>query len=109
MLSTILGSNDAEKALAFITARGNGYAYQISQFFQTNLRGIQKQLERFEFGGILVSQKVGRTRVYSYNPRNPLSDELKDLVNVAIHYYPADLRSALSINRARPRRTGKPL
>lgn len=109
MLSTILGSNEAEKVLAFVTARDEGYAYQIAQFFNTNLRGIQKQLERLEFGGVLVSKKVGRTRVYSYNPRNPLSDELNNLVTEAIRFYPVEIREKLTIRRERPRRLGKPL
>ena len=109
MLSTILGSNDAEKALAFITARESGYPYQIAKFFDANLRSVQKQLERLEFGGVLVSHKVGRTRVYTYNPRGPLTDELQALVREAIRFYPADLRERLTVSRQRPRRSGKPL
>jgi hypothetical protein len=109
MLSPILGSTEAEKVLVFIAARGDGYAYEIARFFKTNLRGIQKQLERLEHGGVLASKKVGRTRVYSFNPRYPFLIEIRSLLQKATGFYSVDLQNALFIRRERPRRKGKPL
>jgi len=109
MLAPILGSTETEKVLAFITARGDGYPYQIAKFYGSNLRGIQKQLERLEHGGVLASRKVGRTRVYAYNPRYPYKNELAALVKKAISMYPKKKSEALIVRRERPRRAGKPL
>lgn len=109
MLAPLLGSSEAEKVLAFIEVRGQGYAYEIANFYSSNLRGIQKQLERLEHGGVLVSKKVGRTRLYTFNPRFAFKKELEALIQKAVSYYPESLRNALIIRRERPRRKGKPL
>lgn len=109
MLTSIFGSSEAEKVLAFIEAREQGYAYEIANFYSTNLRGIQKQLERLEHGGVLASKKIGRTRVYTFNPRYAFKKELQALIQKALSYYPGDLHRALVIRRERPRRKGKPL
>lgn len=108
VLSAIFTSQEAEKALIFITARRQGYPYEIAKFYGSNLRGIQKQLERLEFDGLLISQKVGRTRVYSFNPRYPFLEEVQQLLSKALDYYPPEIREALLNSRQRPRRTGKP-
>lgn len=109
MLAPILRSTETEKVLAFITARGDGYAYEIAKFYGSNLRGIQKQLEKLEHGGVLASKKVGRTRVYTYNPRYPFIAELKRLIEKAMSLYPKKLSDTLYLRRERPRRVGKPL
>jgi hypothetical protein len=35
------------------------------------LRARHEQLDKLEVGGILASRKVGRTRLYVFNPRYP--------------------------------------
>jgi hypothetical protein len=58
---------------------------------------------------VLVSRAVGNTREYEFNPRYPARSELMALLDRAIRLYPAVLRDNLLLNRARPRRNGKPL
>ena len=70
---------------------------------------IQKQLAKFESGGVLVSRPAGRTRLYSFNPRYPFLKELRGLLEKALSFYPEQEREALLMNRRRPRRRGKPL
>lgn len=77
MLEPLLGSKSSEKVLIFIEVFGEGYAREISQFFEINLDPIQKQLDKLEAGGILVSFVKGRTRIYTFNPRYPFLKELK--------------------------------
>ena len=108
MLEPILGSKNAERVLIFILAREQGYATGISQFFETDLFGIQKQLDKFEAGGILASQLAGKTRMYSFNPRYPFLPELKELLNKALTFYSPDERERFTMDRRRPRRKGKP-
>lgn len=109
MLEPLLGSVSIERALIFILARNEGYAREISRFFETNVDPIQKQLEKLELGGVLVSRTAGRTRLYTLNPRYPFLKELKALLERALSFYPEEVRETLLMNRRRPRRRGKPL
>ena len=109
MLQPILGSENIERVLVFIFARNEGYATEIAHFFETDLFGIQNQLDKLETGSVVVSHLAGRTRLYTFNPRYPFLKELKSLLNKALTYYPADVREKLLMNRRRPRRRGKPL
>ena len=108
MLEPLLGSENAERVLVFILSRNQGYATEISRFFKTDLCGIQKQLDKFEVGGVLASQTVDRTRLYTFNPRYPFLPELKELLNKALVFYDPNEREELSMDRRRPRRKGKP-
>lgn len=109
MLESILGSTNAERVLIFILARNEGYAREVARFFDTDLDPIQKQLEKFEDGGVLVSRRVGRTVVYQFNPRYAFLDELKDLLSKALTFYPEIEQKKLLMVRKRPRRKGKPI
>jgi hypothetical protein len=109
MLQPLLGSESSERALIFLIAREEGYATEIARFFKTDLYGIQRQLEKLELGGVLVSRTAGRTRLYTFNPRYPFLDELLALLKKALSFYPNNTKEGLLMNRRRPRRRGKPL
>jgi len=109
MLEPVLGSKGRERVLVFLRARGEGYAREIARFYDTDLVQVQKQLDRLEFGGVLTGRAVGRTRLYTFNPRYPFLDELAALLDKALQFYSEDERDALVMNRRRPRRRGKPL
>ena len=109
MLEPILRSKSSERALIFLVARKTGYATEISRFFDADLYAIQKQLERLEDADVLVSNKVGRTRVFQFNPRYPFLDELKSLLEKSLSYYPRNIQEELLLNRLRPRKKDKSL
>jgi hypothetical protein len=109
MLEPIVGSSSSEKVLIYLFARQEGYARQIARFFATDLNPIQKQLAKLEAGGVLVSRVAGRTRLFSFNPRYPMIDELQALLKKTLLFYPDDMRERLMMDRRRPRRRGKPL
>lgn len=109
MLETLFGSKNRERVLQYILANNEGYAKEISDFYATSLDPIQKQLEKLEFGGVLVSKSVGRTRLFTFNPRYAFLDELKSLLLKARGYYDPVEIQRLTMIRKRPRRTGKPL
>lgn len=109
MLESILGSISCERVLVFLAAREEGYAREIASFFTTSLAPIQKQLDKLEAGGVLVSRTAGRTRLYTFNPRYPFLKELTAFLTKAIPFYDQDLQDRLLLNRRRPRRRGKPL
>lgn len=108
MLEQLLGSKNAERVLIYIFAREEGYAREIAQFYGTDLKPIQNQLEKFEAAGVLVSRVVGRTRPYCFNPRYYFLDELKNLLGKSLAAYPPDQREKFLLNRRRPRARGKP-
>lgn len=109
MLEPIVGSKSSEQVFIFLIARNEGYATEIAKFFGADLYAIQKQLERLENSEVLVSKKVGRTRVYQFNPRYPFLKELKGLLERVLSFYPDDIQENLVINRRRPRKKDKPL
>ena len=63
MLIPLLGTENCERVLIFLLTRNEGYAREIAHFFDTNLYAIQRQLDKLESGGVLVSRMVGE-RVY---------------------------------------------
>ena len=109
MLEPLLGSKNAERVLVFILAREAGYAREIARFFGADPDSIQKQLSKYEAGGVLAGKYVGRTRVYSFNPRYPFLKQLRALLEKALIFYSDEERQQLRFDRRRPRRRGKPL
>ncbi|MGM0441932.1 MAG: winged helix-turn-helix domain-containing protein [Elusimicrobiota bacterium] len=108
MLEPILGNETVEKVLLFLEVYGEGYGRQMSKTFDIPIRGIQQQLERLEDGGVVVSQKKGRTRIYQFNPRYVFLDELKALLEKDLDVLPEEEIKKYYRKRTRPRRKGKP-
>ena len=109
MLEAIFGSKNRERVLQFILANEEGYAKEMADFYGTSLDPIQKQLEKMELGGVLVSKSVGRTRLFMFDPRYAFLSELKAILEKARSYYNPDEIEKLMMRRKRPRRHGKPL
>ncbi|MCI0549910.1 MAG: ArsR family transcriptional regulator [Anaerolineae bacterium] len=109
MIESLLGSKNAERVLIYIFSRDEGYAREIANFYDTDLKSIQLQLDKFEKSGVLSSQAVGRTRPYMFNPRYPFLAELKALLEKALSFYSVKEREELTMNRRRPRARGKGL
>ena len=107
MIESLLGSKNAERVLIYIFACEEGYAREIAGFFETDLKSIQMQLDKFEKSGVLVSRLIGRTRPYVFNPRYPFLKELKALLEKALSFYSAEEQEELKMNRRRPRAKGK--
>ncbi len=96
MLQTLFGSNGCENVLLYLAARGEGYAREIARAAGMGLYPVQRQLDRLETGGVLVSRTAGRTRVYSFNPQYPLHDELRQLLQKALSFRPSAEREKLA-------------
>jgi hypothetical protein len=109
MLAGLLGTDDAERILLFILSRDRGYGREIADFWGSTQTGTKRQLERLEATGVLMSEPVGRARVYQWNPRYPFAMELKALLRRAIDLLPEADRKRLTTDHRRPRRAGKPL
>ena len=80
----MFGSDSRERILTFLVSNQEGYASEIARTSGLDLFAVQKQLEQFEADGLLQSRPVGRMRVYVFNPKYPLLQELKDLIEKAL-------------------------
>ena len=109
MLEALFGNSTIEKVLFYINVYGDGYGNKISKSFNISLISVQKQLFRLEEGGVLVSQKKGNTRIFTFNPRYVFLSELQQLLNKAIKILPEKEIKKYYRMRTRPRKTGKPL
>lgn len=109
MLQGIFGNKTAEKVLLHIFHYGESHASGIAQDFDVALNPVIQQLDRFENAGVLVSKEVGRSRVYSFNPKSPLSRPIRELIEIAYEAIPLSERQKIFASRRRPRRKGKPV
>lgn len=107
MLEAAFGSLVAERVLLFLHRYEQGYGRQIAAAFDTHASEVQKQLRKLELGGLLVSQTLGRTRVYRWNPRNVCVAPLRKLLQVILEHLPPEQRAPFAGRRRRPRRAGK--
>jgi DNA-binding transcriptional ArsR family regulator len=109
-LEALFGGKAAAKVLLFVENYGEGYASSMARTFEVPLSEIQKQLKKFEDAGILVSRKVGTSRMYTWNPRDPALDGLRQILQSTLDYgIPKERLTKYFRQRRRPRRKGKPL
>jgi DNA-binding transcriptional ArsR family regulator len=109
-LEGIFGNATAEKVLLYLEQYEEGYSQGIANTFErVALSQVQRQLERLEAAGLLVSQLKGRTRLFTWNPRYPFLEEIRALLRKALRSLPEEERKRYFTARRRPRRTGKPL
>lgn len=108
VIEGILGNRTAEKVLLYLERFDEGHAREIAGVFGVSLSMVQRQLERFERAGALVSLKKGRTRLFTWNPRYAFRTELRGLLRRALDILPDADRRSYFTRRRRPRRTGKP-
>jgi hypothetical protein len=109
LLSGIFGNETAEKVLLYLRNYRSGYPRGISSAFQIPISQVQRQLERFEREGLLVSKLIGKTREYQWNPRYLFRGEIDALLDKAIANLPEEYINQYFRSRTRPRRKGKPL
>ncbi len=109
LLEGLFGNPTAEKVLLYLENYGSGYARLIALNFEIATSQVQKQLERLEREGILVSRMLGKTREYQFNPRYSFLKTLRQLLSEALLLLPNDYHLRYFRKRTRPRRAGKPL
>lgn len=107
VLETILGSAAAEKVLLYLQNYGQAYGREIADTFELSHSQVQKQLLKLESGGVLVSRPIGRTRLYEWNPRNPLVGPVRAMLAAGLDALPSETQQRYFRKRTRPRRSGK--
>jgi hypothetical protein len=109
MLEGLFGNPVIEKIFFTLLVYGEGYPLGMAKTFESPVNKFQQQLKRLEDSGIIVSRLVGNVRLYTFNPRYPFLNELKELIGRAFEYIPEKEKDRYYRRRTRPRRSGKPL
>jgi DNA-binding transcriptional ArsR family regulator len=110
MLDKILGSKTAQKIFLHLYHYGDSYPSGVAKDFKISLGQVQRQFDRFEDAGIIISKLQGRTRVYEFNLKNgAIVKPFKELVKVIYDSIPLKEKEVIFSTRRRPRRSGKPV
>ena len=109
MLETILGNETAAKIMLYLVHYGEAYASGLSNDMGITLSQVQKQLDKFEEGGVLVSKKTGNVRIYIFNPKLGVVKKLIGLIEAFYEALPVKQREQMFDVRRRPRRKDKPV
>jgi DNA-binding transcriptional ArsR family regulator len=109
MLKPLLDNTIKEQLLLALLTGKELYARDFTAKFKVHLLSVQNQLKKLERGGVVVSRLEGRTRLYSFNPRYPFLNELKNLLSKALTFMSPQEKEAYYTPRLRPRRAGKRL
>lgn len=109
MLNEILGNTNAALVLLHVYHHGEVHATGIAKDMEVSLSPIQNQLDRFERAGVLVSKKMGRTRVYFFNMKSPIIKPFIEVIKICYESLPLSDHEKLFPTRRRPRAKGKPV
>lgn len=109
VLAELFGSRAAEAVLLHLFHYGESYGRAVSADMSVSLDSVQRQLDKFERSGVLVSKRQGRTLIYSWNLKSRVAKRLKDLVAVVYEGIGLDRRQEIFHTRRRPRAKGKPV
>ncbi len=104
-LETLFGGRTAAQVLMFIQAYNEGHANRIATTYEVPVSQVQTQLQKLEANGVLVSRMVGRTRLFTWNPRNLTVQDLQKFLDAELHRLPRDIIKRYYRQRQRPRRT----
>ena len=72
------------------------------------LTPVLKQLNKFELAGVLVSKEIGKSRLYSFNPKSAFTKPIKEMLKIVYDSIPIKEKEKIFNKRRRPRRKGKP-
>lgn len=86
MLEVLFGNKAAVSILLYLEENGEGYANQISRHCNIPLNMVQKQLSRFERGGVLIALYRGRSKLFRLNQKYPFYPELKRILKKGVSY-----------------------
>jgi predicted transcriptional regulator len=109
MLELIFGNKTAVKILLHIYHYGEIHASGIANDYNIALTPILKQLERFELAGVLISKEIGRSRLYSFNPKSSYTNHIKSILKINYDNLSLEEKEKIFNIRRKPRRKGKPI
>lgn len=107
MLNELFGSETTVKCLTYLAAMDEGYPLEISKAFGISNTQVTRTLNKLEQAEVLLGREVGRTRVYTLNPKFIVAKELKALLDRVVINMPISDQEKYFMRRKRPRKKGK--
>ena len=109
MLEGIFGNKTAEKVLLYIFHYKSAYPSAIAKDLSIARHPVMNQLDRFEKAGVLISEEIGRARVYRFNEKSPRTNPVRTLIQQVYDMLSLAEKQKLFKERRRPRQKGKPV
>jgi predicted ArsR family transcriptional regulator len=88
VLETIFGNRSATYVLLYLQHYSEGHASRMAKTFHVSAMGLQRQLNRLENNGVLMSRLVGRTRVFTFNDTDPTVRSLRKFLESELKRMP---------------------
>ncbi len=106
-LEKLFGGRTAALVLLYLHNYEEGYAREIAATFGLSHGQVLQQLNKLEDAGLLLSRLRGRTRMFTWSPRNPLVRPLRALLEEGLGTLAeSEIRQHFRA-RVRPRTAGK--
>jgi predicted transcriptional regulator len=109
MIDRLFGNKTAGLILLNIFHYEKIHASAISKNTFIALRPVLNQLQKFEEIGLLLSQEIGRSRLYFFNPKSPYSKPIKEIMQITYQSMTVHLKEKMFQVRGRPRAKNKTL
>src|SRR5580765_3320145 len=106
--SNPFGGAARTRVLVALQMLEESYPRELARVLGSSLSGVQTALRGLERDGIVAGRSVGRTRVFTFEPRYFARDELRAYL-ARLATAERLLESRVTSLRRRPRRTGKPM
>jgi DNA-binding transcriptional ArsR family regulator len=106
--SSPFGGKTRTRVLLALRLLSESYPRELARVLDTSLNGVQQALKGLEIDGIVSGRSVGRTRLFSLNPRYFAFEDLQRFL-LRLAEPELELKKRIEDLRRRPRRTGKPL
>ena len=107
-LSSPFGGQARTRVLVALRLLDSSFPRELSRILEVPVSAVSRAHAGLERDALVVGRLVGRSRVYTINPRYFAKQELEGYL-LRLSDADAELRGRIAQLRRRPRRTGKPL
>lgn len=107
MLDKLFGNETLSLILLNLYHYGEIYSAMVEKNTGIASRPILNQLNKMEEAGYFVSRSVGRTRLYTFNPKNPAVKHIKAILEITYSNMSIEMKEKMFSERMRPRAKGK--
>jgi DNA-binding transcriptional ArsR family regulator len=107
-LSSPFGSTTRTRVLVALRLLGSSFPRELARLLAVSPSLVLKALRSLERDGLVAGRTIGRSRVYTLDPRYFAKEDLQRYL-VRLSQGDVELRQRVAQLRRRPRWTGKPL
>jgi len=107
MLDKLFGNETLALIFLNLYHYGEVYSGLIEKNSGIGSRAVLNQLNKMEEAGFFVSREVGRTRLYTFNPKNPAIKHIKEIIKITYSNMTIKMKEKMFKERMRPRAKGK--